>query len=175
MQVLRDERFKQVAVGVVVLAIVLVVTLGVRLASFLPGIVGDFFGIITGILSTPIMLEISFFTIGLMIVFAINHWRMKRDGDEFVYLDQIPEPEALNLPDHAKFAIYQTPPLPGEEPSLLAQAEGAVEIGDYDAASAALEAMTDAELHLPDTTALRIRLARATGHENLARRLENAS
>ncbi|MGC4016713.1 MAG: hypothetical protein QM755_19695 [Luteolibacter sp.] len=169
---IRNERLRQVVAAAAILGGVLVLTLGVRAASFLPGIVGEFFGMVTGILSTPVFLEISFFCMGLMIVLALNHWRMKKEGDEFVYLDQIPEPEASQLPDQAKWAIYKTEPLTGEEPSLLVQAEGALEIGDLQAAADAVAAMDEKELHQPETTALRIRLARATGKEDLARKLE---
>ncbi|WP_338289325.1 hypothetical protein [Luteolibacter sp. LG18] len=168
----RDERFKQVMIAAGILACVLVVSLAIRAASFLPGLAGEFFGMITGVLSTPVFLEISFFCIGFLIVLALNHWRMKKEGDEFVYLDQIQEPEAKDLPDQAKWAIYKTEPLPGEEPSLLVQAEGALAIGDFQAAADAVAAMDDAELHLPETKALRIRLARASGKDDLARRLE---
>ncbi|MFD0892707.1 hypothetical protein KBB96_14885 [Luteolibacter ambystomatis] len=169
---IRNERVRQVLAAAAILGGVLVLTLGIRAASFLPGVTGEFFGMITGVLSTPVFLEISFFLMGFMIVLALNHWRMKKEGDEFVYLDQIQEPETTHLPDQAKWAIYKTKPLPGEEPSLLVQAEGALEIGDLQAAADAVAAMEETELHLPETTALRIRLARASGREDLARKLE---
>lgn len=87
MQFLRDERFRQVAVGVVILAAILAVTLGIRAASALPGALGEFFGTITGVMSTPVFLEISFAVIGFLIVLGLNHWRAQREGDEFVEMD----------------------------------------------------------------------------------------
>lgn len=173
MEIFRDERVKQVIVAAAILFGVLVLTVAIRLAGAAPGVLGEWFGMIAGFLSTPVLLEVSFFTLGLMIVVGVNHWRMKREGDEFVYLEQV---EAVDLPaglpDQAKWAIYGKPPLPGEEPSLLDQAEGALEIGDFDAVTAALGAMGADELHRPQVKALRIRLARATGREDLAGRLE---
>jgi cytochrome bd-type quinol oxidase subunit 1 len=87
MQFLRDERFRQVAVGVLIIALILAVTLGIRAASALPGALGEFFETITGVLGTPVLLEISFATIGFLIVLALNHWRAQREGDEFVEMD----------------------------------------------------------------------------------------
>jgi len=174
MGIFRDERVRQVIVATSILFGVLVLTIAIRLAGAAPGVLGEWFGMIAGFLSTPVLLEISFFTIGLMIVVGVNHWRMKRDGDEFVYLEQIAEQELLvGLPDQAKWAIYGKPPLPGEEPTLLDQAEGALAIRDFDAAVTALGAMSSEELHRPEIKALRIELARATGREDLAGRLES--
>lgn len=83
----RDERVRQVIVAVAILLGVLLVTIAIRLAGAAPGVLGEWFGMIAGLLSTPVFLEVSFFAIGLMIVVGVNHWRMKREGDEFVTLD----------------------------------------------------------------------------------------
>ena len=67
-----------------------------------------------------------------MIVISLNIWRQRKDGDEFVYLEQVAGPDApADLPEHAKWAVYRQKPLDPEAPSLLAQAEGAFAIGDY--------------------------------------------
>ena len=84
----RDERVRQVIVAGAILLGVLLVTVAIRLAGAAPGVLGEWFGMIAGFLSTPVLLEVSFFTIGLMIVVGVNHWRMKREGDEFVTLDE---------------------------------------------------------------------------------------
>lgn len=85
----RDERVRQVIVAVAILLGVLLVTIAIRLAGAAPGVLGEWFGMIAGLLSTPVFLEVSFFAIGLMIVVGVNHWRMKREGDEFVTLDEV--------------------------------------------------------------------------------------
>ena len=85
----RDERVRQVIVGGAILFGVLLVTIAIRLAGAAPGVLGEWFGMIAGLLSTPVFLEVSFFAIGLMIVVGVNHWRMKREGDEFVTLDEV--------------------------------------------------------------------------------------
>lgn len=171
----RDERVGQVLVGIGILVGVLVVTSAIRFLGLMPGFLGEVFAMFAGLLSTPVFLEISFFILGILIVLAINLWRQKRDGDEFVYLEEVKGPEAKDLPEHAKFAVFPEAPLPPETPSLLTQAEGALAIGDFEAAGEALAAMDEAELAQPETRKLRIALAKATGKEELARRLETGA
>jgi hypothetical protein len=50
----------------------------------IPGWVGEGFGIVAGIFSTPFVMETSFVLIGLLTVIAVNTWRRRREGDEFV-------------------------------------------------------------------------------------------
>lgn len=168
----RDERVGQVIIGAGILAAVLIVSTAIRLLGLMPGFLGEVFAMFAGLLSTPVFLEISFFILGVLIVLAINLWRHKREGDEFVYLEEVKGPEAKDLPDHAKFAVFPETPLPPETPGLLTQAEGALAIGDFEAAGEALAAMEEAELAKPETRELRIALAKATGKEELAHRLE---
>ncbi|MFZ9936496.1 MAG: hypothetical protein ACO3JG_05490, partial [Luteolibacter sp.] len=94
----------------------------------------------------------------------------KKAGDELVFLEQV-ELEA-GLPEHAAWALFTVPPLDAEMPTALEQAEGAMAIGDHHAAGEILAAMTEDELRLPGTLAVRIELAKASGLENLARTLE---
>lgn len=161
-------------IGMLIIAAVGAAFVLAFLATFIPGMVGEWASMTLGFVTTPVFLEISFFCIGLLIVLSLNHVRMKKEGDGWVYLERVDDPSApVDLPEHAKWAAYREPPLPGEEPGLLAQAEGAVEIGDFDAAAEAIATMDDEERKRPEVTALRIRLARATGREALAKRLES--
>jgi hypothetical protein len=126
-----------------------------------------------GAMTSPFLMEASFLVIGLCIVVLLNHWRRKRDGDDFVYLEQVEAAElAAGIPDHARWAVYEDKPLDGETPSLLALAEGALAIGDFTGAAEHVAAMDERELGLPATLALRLELARATGRDDLARDLE---
>jgi len=50
--------------------------------------------------------------------------------------------------------------------------EGAVAIGDHQSAIEILESMDEAALHRPEVMRQRIALAKATGKDELARRLE---
>lgn len=141
---------------------------------FLPGLLGEWIGMMIGVMTTPFFLEASFVLIGLTLVMAINHWRQKRDGDELVYLERIEGPDVPpELPERAKWAVYRDKPLEGETPSLQAQAEGALAIGDFESAAECIGAMSEAELKRPETLELRLELARATGRNALADQLEN--
>jgi hypothetical protein len=170
----RDERVKQVAIGVSIL-VVLTVTVPALLLGWhqLPGLVGEWLGTIIGIMTTPFFMETTFVILGLVIVISLNTWRQRKDGDEFVYLEQVSGPDVPeHLPDHAKWAIYREKPLDRAIPSLLEQAEGAIAIGDYAAASEWIGAMDSTELTQPETLQVRLELARATGREELATLLE---
>lgn len=66
-------------------------------ARYLPGVGGEFFGRLLGIISTPFLMEASFLVLGFVLVMTINLWRQRREGDEFVELDEavgMPEPAA---------------------------------------------------------------------------------
>lgn len=169
-----DKRLRQVGVGLGILLVLTVVVCGSLIGwRYLPGLLGEWIGTMIGVMTTPFFLEGSFFILGLMIVFVVNHWREKRDGDEFVYLEQVKNPQ--DLPEHARWAVYQEEPLEGEVPSIHARIEGAIAIGDFETAAQMIASMTDAELKQPATLALRLELARATGLGDLAAQLEKNS
>jgi len=141
---------------------------------FTPGVFGEWLGVIAGVMSTPFLLEIFFVILGLIIVVGLNHLRQKRDGDDFVFIEEINDPSAsADIPDRSKFAIYRDRPLAGVGPTTLDQIEGALEIGDHDHAAKLLAEMNDDALKQPTVLALRLRLARETGKHELARRIEN--
>ena len=169
-----DPRRLQLMVGLGILAVlVLCVPSFYIIWHFVPGVFGEFLGVLAGIISTPFLLEASFLVIGLVIVIALNNMRLRRDGDEYVYLEEVDDPHALaGLPARSSFAIYKDRPLDGEAPALSDSIEGAIEAGDYAQAADWLAALDDAQLRQPACLALRIRLARATGKDDLARRLE---
>lgn len=167
-----DSRVKQVFVGIGAIFAVVLIIGAIWYGGTLPGFVGEWFAMVLGIITTPFLMEASFIILGLLIVMALNYWRLSRDGDELVYLEQAEGPGSETLPESARWAIYQDQPLDPENPGLLAQAEGALEIGDHAGAVEALAAMKDAERDSPPVLKLRIELARATGKDDLAKRLE---
>ena len=167
----RDERRQQVLAGIGILAGVAGLILLIAYARFLPGVGGEFFARVLGIITTPFLMETSFFILGLMLVMGLNLWRQRRDGDELVYLEEVKDAPA-SLPDQARWAVYQEPPLNAETPAAADLLEGAVAIGDHESAVALLATMDDDQRKLPAVMRQRIRLARATGKDELARRLE---
>lgn len=169
-----DERVKQVVIGVSIILVLTVVVSGTLIGwRLLPGLLGEWVGSMIGIITTPFFMEASFALLGLFIVMALNHWRQHKEGDDFVYLEQVIEPAATpDLPEHAKWAIYRKKPLDVEAPPLLAQAEGALAIGDYKSATEWIGEMNQDELRLPEVLHLRLELAKATGRAELVEQLE---
>lgn len=165
---------RQVAVGVSILMALMAVAVASLVGwRYLPGVLGETIGIITGILTTPFLLEASFAILGLVTVITLNHWHRVKEGDDFVYLEQVDGPDVpANLPEHAKWAVYREKPLAAENPPLLAQAEGAFFLGDHAAAMERISAMSAEELRHPDTLQLRLELAKATGRKDLVESLE---
>ena len=166
-----DERKRQIAAGAGILLAIMIMVCGVLMGwRHLPGILGEWLGVVVGVMTTPFFLELSFAVLGLVVVLMLNHWRQKRAGDELMYLEQVDEPGGL--PDHASWAVFREAPLMGEEPSLLVQADGAIAIGDYETAAGCLAALPEDQVKLPEVLAIRLELARATGKVDLAERLE---
>ena len=166
------SRRRQLLVGSAVIALIGGFLLLCGLGRLMPGLVGEWFGMVVGILTTPLLMEASLFLLGLFAVLVINHWRRVREGDEFVILEQAEGPGAEALPEPARWGLLPDPAPPGEEPDLLTRAEGALEAGDPDSALECLALMGDDERNQPAALRVRIRLARATGRDELARRLE---
>jgi hypothetical protein len=165
-----DERRRQVAVALGILACVAVGLVGVAIAAHLPGVAGEFFARILGILTTPFILEFSLCILGFVIVLTLNQWRQMRDGDELVYLEQVRDSPA-SLPDQARWAVYAEKPL---DPGTVASAdllEGALAIGDHAEALAILDSMSSEERSQPEVMKMRITLAEATGKSELAKEL----
>ncbi len=167
----RDERIRQAAAGIAVVAGIGGLFLLLVMAANLPGLAGEFFSRIMGIVTTPFLLEASLAVLGLVLVIAINHWRQRREGDELVYLDEV-RGAPDELPEQARWAVYRQQPLDPENPGPADLLEGALAIGDHETAVEVLADMSDEERHRPEVMRLRIELAKATGKEELARRLE---
>ena len=169
-----DERVKQVAIGAGILMLLMVIVAGTLIGwRLLPGVLGEWVGMVIGIMTTPFFLEASFAILGLVLVVTLNSWRQHKEGSDFVYLEQVTGPQLPHdLPEKAKWALYRDPPLDAVGPTLLEQAEGAFAIGEYAAAAEWIAAMDHAGMQQPETLRLRLELAKATGRDALARELE---
>jgi len=87
------SRTKQVVlVALLLLGLAVVVCATLIGWHHLPGVLGEWIGMMVGIMSTPFFLEASFLFIGLTIVLVINHHRQKKSGDDFVELE-VKDPE----------------------------------------------------------------------------------
>ncbi len=163
----RDERWKQVGAGLAILAGITVLILLLALGRHLPGLAGEFFARVLGLVSTPFILETSLCILGFVVVMTINYWRQWKDGDELVHLEEVQNPPQ-DLPGQARWAVYREAPL---EPGTVSPAdllEGALAIGDHEGALEILSSMSDEERADPAVLKLRIALAEATGKTELA-------
>jgi hypothetical protein len=83
-----ESRGKQILIGAAIMFVLTVVVVGFLMGwRLIPGWVGESFGMVAGIMSTPFFMEGSFILLGLIIVISLNTWRRNKDGDELVYLD----------------------------------------------------------------------------------------
>jgi hypothetical protein len=166
-----DPRIRQVVGGVVVISLVSLFIILLWLGRAVPGLFGEWLGIVAGMASTPFLMEASFVVLGFMIVFALNGWRQYREGDELVYLEQVEGPEAETLPEDARFAIYQDAPADVPVLADIDAIEGALEAGDRQLAAELLGELEQDRLTEPAVMDLRIRLAEASGQQELADQL----
>jgi len=167
----RDERWKQVGGGLAILAGVTGLFLLLVFGRHLPGLAGEFFGRVLGIVTTPFILETTLCILGFVLVMTLNYWRQLRDGDELVYLDEMKNPPG-DIPEQARWAVYQSEPLPPGDITAADLLEGSLAIGDHEAAIDILTSMSDAERSTPEVLKLRISLAEATGKTDLAGQLK---
>lgn len=170
-----EHRVRQIALGAGLLVLLTLGICGLLVGwGYLPGVLGEWVGMMVGVATSPFLLEATCLILGLMLVVAINGWRRNRDGDELVYLERIEGADVPgDLPEHAKWAVFREKPLEGESPSLLALAEGALAIGDFESAGEWIGAMSEAELGRRETLELRLELARVTGRDALVRQLQD--
>ncbi|QTN30822.1 hypothetical protein HZ994_00245 [Akkermansiaceae bacterium] len=83
-----ESRSRQILAGSAILLGISTVTVVFLMGwRHVPGWVGESLGTVAGIMSTPFFMEASFFLLGLFIVIALNIWRKRRAGDEFVSIE----------------------------------------------------------------------------------------
>ncbi|MEI8037249.1 MAG: Hpt domain-containing protein [Verrucomicrobiota bacterium] len=83
-----DNRVKQIAVGVGILTVLTVAFCGTLVGwRHVPGLAGEWLGLIVGVMTTPFLLEASFVILGLTVVLVLNSWHRRRSGDDWVELD----------------------------------------------------------------------------------------
>lgn len=83
-----EGRGKQILVGAAIISGLAVIIVSLLIGwRLIPGWVGEAFGMVAGVISTPFFMEGSFVLIGLFIVLGLNIWRRHKDGDEFVEIE----------------------------------------------------------------------------------------
>lgn len=166
----RDPRVRQAVMGVLIVVVFSILFLGFQFGRFLPGLAGEWFARMGGFFTTPFFMEFGIFCLGFVALLTINHWRQKREGDEFVYLEVVETPPP-DMPAASRAVVFAEKPSDRVSFPEIAQLEGAIEAGDFGQAGGILASMSEAELTGKEVMRLRIRLADATGKKELAERL----
>lgn len=129
---------------------------------------------IFGIFTTPFIFEGTIAIVGFLMVLGINHWRLQKEGDGWVYLvTQEPDPGSAKLPAAITqrlqgVVMQQQPEAVDEAGTARARIEGFLELG---MSAQATEVMADCD-ELPDdevTLALRVRVLAANLDTDTAR------
>lgn len=85
----RDQRNRQIVwAAVILIGLGLVVSTTLLFGRKLPGLWGDWASMLIGVMTTPFLMEASFFLMGISIVALVNHYVEKRDGEEWVNMDR---------------------------------------------------------------------------------------
>ncbi len=156
-----QRRSLTVGFGLILAAATLVAL--IWLGSYLPGFAGEVFSVIAGLMWTPLILDFSIFLFGFILIFWLNWFIRAREGDEFVYLEQVEGPGVSDLPEEARSAIFREEPKPQGLAPTLAAIEGALELDDLSEAAELLFKLPQESLGTPEILALRIQLARKAG------------
>lgn len=93
-----SKRTRMILTGLLPIFGVSAVLLGIGLGGRLPGFPGEVFRMITGIIFTPVFLELTFAFLGLMAIFWINNLRLQKQGDEYVSLEIEEDPDDTSKP-----------------------------------------------------------------------------
>jgi uncharacterized membrane protein len=80
------SRARQLWNSFLIISLIIGGLIGLWAGRFLPGKTGEIFAKIFHILTTPIILEISFGVLGIIIVLALSHYHEK-NADEWVEMD----------------------------------------------------------------------------------------
>ncbi|MDA0766863.1 MAG: hypothetical protein O3A87_09725 [Verrucomicrobia bacterium] len=157
----------RIGLGLILLAALFVIL--IWCGTYLPGFVGEVFNMVAGIMWSPFLLDVTLFFLGLVLILWFNNIRRLRDGDEFVYLEQVDDPAASRkLPAEARSAIYRHKPDAPDPDLSLAAIEGALDLPDPEEAALLLFKLPESQLDDPQVLALRLRLAELNGDQAAA-------
>jgi len=89
-----ENRLRQFAVGGSILVVISTSFVCLLLFwRFMPGWVGESFGMVAGVVSTPFFMEFSFVVTGFFAVVLLNSYRRRLQGGDYVEIDQEQLPE----------------------------------------------------------------------------------
>ena len=133
------------------------------MGMFLPGFAGEVFRKIAGLMWTPVILDVSLFLLGIILILWLNIAIRAREGEEYVSIEL-----AENLPAASPTLSSRRQADPRDlEPGLCA-IEGALKVDDLSEATTLLYELPADRLEEPGVRALRIELSRRKAHDKKA-------
>lgn len=82
-----NKKTKMILKGMIPIWGVSAVILIISILANMPGLTGEIFSKMIGIMFTPFFLEGSLAFLGLLAVFWVNHLRLKAEGDDFITME----------------------------------------------------------------------------------------
>ncbi len=126
-------------------------------------------GALLAVTTTPFFVEIFFFLAGLALVVYISHWRVRKEGDGWVYLIE-EGPESGGTGSHD--AILTTRPESEPKDTDLAMIEGLLDLRSWNEAGEAITRLAREQRESPRGLVARHRLACGLGQHARAADLE---
>ncbi|SHJ80315.1 hypothetical protein SAMN02745181_2662 [Rubritalea squalenifaciens DSM 18772] len=130
-------------------------------AIYLEGLPKEFAEKVAGMVTSPVLMELSFFFFGLILLFSFNIIRRIREGDEYVYLEIVDAPQAKeSLPAEKQRTIYKEEPQAFDDDLelQLSTIEGALDMRDHKQAFELLMDLPEEVIDTPRVRALRQKL-----------------
>ena len=122
---------------------------------------------------SPFLLEFLFFIIFLSSVILLNWVRRRRDGSEWVYLEEDHSGEDSGQAAGLHDALFIDPPEEVDaDQTRWAEIDGLIAMGAFDEAAAEIAAMPGHSVQSPRGLETRIALATATGKLDLVAQLQ---
>lgn len=141
------------------------------LCSFLPGVLGRTFSLITGFLWTPLVMEPTLFLLALFTILILNSHRRKKAGPELVYLETVDGPDASSLPLNSRSATFLEEPQPLAGDEMVAVVEGSLALNDHKETLRLMLELPPNLLESERILAVRLQLAKANKDPNHIRGL----
>lgn len=125
---------------------------------YLPGYAGELCGVIQGFSFTPFFMEFFLVAFGFIVIFLVNHYRTKWEGEELVYIE-VEDDSANDLPSTSQTALLKERAESAPVEHTLASLKEAIEREDHDEARRVLNTFSQEEQELPAVKSIIKRLS----------------
>ncbi len=102
---------------------------------FLPGFVGELCGKMQGLAFTPFFMEFFLIAFGFLVILIINHFRMKWEGSELVYMETVQDPPSSLDSKSRSIILSERQQHEDRMNVILAALEGSITVKDFSQAN----------------------------------------